>query len=99
MNLIGKGTPYQVVQQANIDLDEVSSDEKWLVVLTDGAFRTDDEEEVPVGTVQEDIYAFVSESGGETNKGVAFLGMGCGRTDFPGKSGSTRCRSGSPHHR
>lgn len=87
MDLIGKGTPYQVVQQANSDLDEVASDEKWLVILTDGAFRTEDDEEVPVGTVQDDIYAFVTEDDSEANKGVAFLAMGEDAQIFPGNPG------------
>lgn len=34
-----QGTPFATVRQAYLDLNNTSADEKWLVVLTDGAFQ------------------------------------------------------------
>ncbi|GAA3207804.1 hypothetical protein [Microbacterium terregens] len=72
MQMQGGDTPYAPVQRAYGDLVAAASDNKWLVILTDGEF-----DDRPVGEVQQDVRAFVAQNTTETNRlRVAFLAIG-----------------------
>lgn len=74
--LEGGGTPYASVETARADIETNSSDERWLVILTDGEFKNGGAA-VPTERVQTELLEFVDSTDAAGNKvGVAFLAIG-----------------------
>ena len=78
-------TPFGSVKRAMIDLEKAPTDEKWLVVLTDGAFqeRDHDAKKLAIGEINK---FFESKP---PNIKVMFMGMGSEANEIeenPGKS-------------
>lgn len=73
MQLEGRGTPYEPVQDAYADLARSPAQEKWLVVLTDGEFTTKSNEET-----SKEIARYIQEgnSSSDSKLQVAFLSIG-----------------------
>ena len=72
LDMIGGGTPYAPVPAAVADLSASSFAQKWLVVVSDGAF-----EGVETAQVQSDMERFAAENTTEdTTMNVAFLALG-----------------------
>ncbi len=72
MQMKGSNTPYAPVRQAYADLAASPTDNKWLVILTDGEFN-----DRSTADVQKDLRGFVEKNtkGARTLK-VAFLAIG-----------------------
>ncbi len=72
LDMIGGGTPYAPVAAAVSDLAASDFEEKWLVVVSDGAFEGVADEQV-----QADMERFSAEhTTDESNMNVAFLAIG-----------------------
>lgn len=68
-------TPFNSVRKAYFDLTQVSADEKWLVILTDGAFEDG-------ALSKSEVDAFLDKK--DENINVMFLAMGAGATGITG---------------
>ena len=73
MDLNGKGTPFEPIQDAYRDLTKSKAEEKWLVILTDGVFTTKTNEET-----SEEIARYIKagNSSPDSKLQVAFLSIG-----------------------
>jgi len=77
MQFIGKRTPYAAVEQGYKDLQDLSTKEKWLVVITDGKFQDTNKDLISSEQIQKDLQTFVKQSRDKGNKlNVAFLALG-----------------------
>lgn len=68
LTLAGGGTPYAPVKKAVSDLKSSNSEEKWLVILTDGKF-----DNINPSQVKKDLQKFVSE---DSKTRIAALAIG-----------------------
>lgn len=75
------GTPYMQVSAAAADLQAVSASEKWLVVLTDGAFDSG----VPAEGVARNLTSIAAST---ENLHVQYLAVGAAATALTGDTGS-----------
>ncbi len=73
MQLNGKGTPFEPVQDAYRDLSSSSAQEKWLVILTDGEFTTKSNEDMSKEIEQ---YIIDGNTSSDSKLQVAFLSIG-----------------------
>jgi hypothetical protein len=69
MQMVGGGTPYSPVQRAYADLTAGNAPNKWLVILTDGAF-----DDRSTQDVNADLHRFATKSATSSLQ-VAFLGI------------------------
>ena len=65
-----KGTPFKAVEIAKSDLKATSSEEKWLVILTDGAFKDENNKTLSVDEVEN----YLKEDSGDMK--TMFFGIG-----------------------
>lgn len=79
MAMQGGGTPYTPVTAAMTDLSRATSDDKWLVVLTDGGFDDRSQPEV-----QSDLTTWVAAS---ADRRVAFMTIGDNAPIYPAQLG------------
>jgi len=77
IDFLGKYTAYGAVAAAYENLKKSDAKEKWLVILTDGAFYSAPKTRVSPEVVEQDLREFASEPSGDGgNVNVAFLGLG-----------------------
>jgi hypothetical protein len=77
IDFLGEYTAYGAVTAAYENLKESTAPEKWLVVLTDGAFQNAPKEPIAPEQVEKDLRKFASQPSGDGGKvNVAFLALG-----------------------